>query len=100
VRLELLNHLHVHGEMNVQDLTAATNQHQANVSKHLRILAEEGVVERRRDGLYSYYRIADPIVSALCVIVCSRMRDEELASVQPGATWRGRCHAWQTKNRE
>lgn len=76
VRLNLLNQLHVHGEMPVQALVEATGQQQANVSKHLGQLAEEGLVARRKEGLYVYYRIADPTLSALCMLVCGQLRQE------------------------
>jgi DNA-binding transcriptional ArsR family regulator len=76
VRLALLNHLHMRGEMTVQQLVEATGQHQANVSKHLGQLASEGLVERRKDGLYSHYRVSDPTLSAICLLVCSRIREE------------------------
>ncbi len=75
VRLELLNLLHTNGEMNVQDLVEATGQHQANVSKHLRLLAEEGMVARRKDGLYAFYRIIDPSLSGLCLLICSQLSE-------------------------
>lgn len=76
VRLELLSALNVNGEMAVQELVEATGHRQANVSKHLGHLAEEGLVARRKEGLYAYYRIADPTVSALCLLVCGRLRQE------------------------
>lgn len=76
VRLELLNLLQVHEEQNVQQLVEATGQSQANVSKHLRLMAAEGMVGRRREGLYAYYSIADPTLAALCTVVCSRLREE------------------------
>jgi len=75
VRLEILNLLHLHGEMNVQDLVAATGQQQANVSKHLRLLSDAGLVVRRKEGLFAYYRIDDPSLSALCLLVCSQLRE-------------------------
>lgn len=77
VRLQLLNQLHVGGEMNVQQLSEATGQHQANVSKHLKRLAEHNLVRRRKEGLYAFYSIADPILSALCVLVCSQLQMEK-----------------------
>ena len=79
VRLQLLNQLHVRGEMNVQQLSDATGQHQANVSKHLQRLAKHNLVHRRKDGLYVFYSIADPILSALCVLVCSQLQMEKAA---------------------
>ncbi|CAN5566147.1 metalloregulator ArsR/SmtB family transcription factor [soil metagenome] len=70
-RLALLNLLHVHGEMNVQDLCAAADQQQANVSKHLRLLLDEGLVARRQEGPFAFYSIADPMLAALCLLVCA-----------------------------
>lgn len=75
VRLELLNHLHVQGEMNVQELVEATGQQHANVSKHLRLLADAGMVSRRKEGLYAYYHIEDPSISGLCLLVCGQVEN-------------------------
>ena len=73
VRLEILNLLHVHGEMNVQDLMQVTRQRQANVSKHLNLLLTAGMVSRRKEGLYVYYTINDPSLSGLCLLVCGQI---------------------------
>lgn len=75
-RLMLLNQLNVHGEMSVQDIVEATGQQQANVSKHLGLMAREGLVKRRKEGLYVYYSIADPTLSALCMLVCGQLKQE------------------------
>lgn len=76
VRLVLLNHLHTRGETNVQDLVEATGYQQANVSKHLLLMAREGLLHRRKEGLNVYYAIDDPTVSGLCMLVCSNLRPE------------------------
>ncbi len=76
-RLELLNQLQRHGEMAVNELVDATGYQQANVSKHLGLMAREGLLSRRRDGLYVYYGISDPTLSALCMLVCGRLREED-----------------------
>ena len=76
VRLQLLNQLNTHGEMTVQELVDATGQSQANVSKHLGQLARSGCLARRKDGLYVHYRIKDPTISAMCVLVCSQLKSE------------------------
>ena len=76
VRLEVLNRLHEEGEMPVQALVEAISQSHANVSKHLRLMLGEGFVERRKEGTYAYYSISDPTLSALCTVVCSRLREE------------------------
>lgn len=81
VRLELLNQLLVYGERNVQALVAATGHQQANVSKHLRLLLEAGMVARRQEGLYAYYQIADPSLSGLCLLVCGQVQARRQAAV-------------------
>jgi ArsR family transcriptional regulator len=75
VRLELLNQLNAEGEMTVSDLVEATDFQQANVSKHLRRMADEGIVSRRKDGVYVYYDIDDPTLAALCLLVCGRSQE-------------------------
>lgn len=76
VRLELLNQLQSHGEMTVSELVEATDHRQANVSKHLGLMAREGLLDRRKEGLYVHYKISDPTLSALCMLVCGRIREE------------------------
>ncbi len=76
VRLMLLNQLNVSGEMSVQDLVEATGQRQANVSKHLTQMKNAGILERRREGVSVYYRIVDPTISALCLLVCGQLREQ------------------------
>ena len=79
VRLEILNLLHVHGEMNVQEIIEATGQQQANVSKHLKLLAEADMVSRRKEGLFVYYSVADPSLSGLCLLVCGQIPSQPVA---------------------
>lgn len=72
-RLQILNLLHAEGELSVQAVSEATGQSQANVSKHLRLLHEGGLVSRRQQGYFVYYGIADPTLAAICTLVCSRI---------------------------
>lgn len=74
-RLRILNEL-MGGERTVTELVDATGLNQANVSKHLQLLRSSGFVERRKEGLYAHYRIADPSVTELCRIMCSRLEQE------------------------
>jgi DNA-binding transcriptional ArsR family regulator len=71
-RLALLQAL-FEGERTVGELRAATGCGQANASKHLGILAAEGLVVRRKDGLNAWYRIGDPSVMELCRVVCGSL---------------------------
>lgn len=68
-RLQLLQLLFKE-ERSVQELCELTGMSQANVSKHLSVLAEQGIVERRRQGLFVYYSIGDRSIIELCDIVC------------------------------
>ena len=70
VRIAILQTLEG-GEKNVTELVEAVGSTQPNVSKHLRILQESGVVARRQAGNNVYYAIADPSVIELCDAVCS-----------------------------
>jgi DNA-binding transcriptional ArsR family regulator len=89
MRLKILHTLW-DGELTVGEIIAATNALQANVSKHLGILQQAGLVNRRRDGLNVYYRICDEMVFELCEAVCASLHDRltaqigEIASAVPG----------------
>ncbi len=90
-RLRLLQVLES-GERTVGDLVTALDGNQPNVSKHLQMLHDAGLVSRRRDGTSIYYGIADPMVFKLCELVCrstaekAREEYDELnaAEVYPG----------------
>lgn len=73
MRIKLLDRLR-DGEATVGDLVEATASSQQNVSKHLRVLLEAGLVARRRDGNFARYSIADETVFALCEQVCGGLR--------------------------
>ena len=72
-RLKLLNALY-DGELTVNQLMAVTAGNQANVSKHLKVLLDAGMVTRRKEGNNALYAIADPIVFMLCEQVCDRQQ--------------------------
>jgi DNA-binding transcriptional ArsR family regulator len=71
-RIKLLDRLR-EGEATVLELTALVGSTQQNVSKHLNLLQRAGIVARRKQGNYSYYRISDETVSALCESVCGSL---------------------------
>jgi ArsR family transcriptional regulator len=75
MRLRLLQALH-DGEKTVSGLVETTEASQANVSKHLAVLAAAGMVGRRKEGLNVFYFIADPMVFDLCDLVCARVKRE------------------------
>jgi len=67
------------GEMTVTDLVDATELGQANVSKHLALLHTHGFVKRRKDGLFTWYAVADRDVYKLCDVMCGHLEAEATA---------------------
>lgn len=74
-RLQILSALR-RGELTVTELVNETELGQANVSKHLQLLRTLGFVTRRKDGLHTYYALADRSVFTLCDIMCNRLAAE------------------------
>lgn len=68
-RLRILQLLEA-GERTVGDLVGELDGNQPNVSKHLQLLHDAGLVERRRVGTSILYAIGDPMVFQLCELVC------------------------------
>jgi len=79
-RLVLLQALH-DGPLTVGELVEASAMKQANVSKHLGILHDHNLLKRQREGVSIRYEIADPMIFALCKLVCGKMeRDVRCAA--------------------
>ena len=87
IRIKLLDRLRG-GEASVNELTDAIGSSQQNVSKHLAVLAEAGILGRRKDGTHVYYRIVDDGVFALCEQVCGSLEQQlsALNELVSGAT--------------
>lgn len=52
------------GEHSVKDLTEILDQSQPRVSRHLKLLADAGLVTRNAEGAWAYYRLADSEAAA------------------------------------
>jgi DNA-binding transcriptional ArsR family regulator len=61
------------GAKNVTEIIEETGLGQANVSKHLKMLTQAGVVAREQRGVCVYYRIANPFLFELCDLVCDAL---------------------------
>jgi DNA-binding transcriptional ArsR family regulator len=85
MRIRLLDALR-EGEASVRELQEATGASQQNVSQHLGVLLRSGIVDRRKQGNFSVYSIADPTVFALCEEVCGGLRRQldELGALLEG----------------
>lgn len=49
----------LHGEFTVQELTRILRLGQSRISRHLKILADAGVLSVKRQGTWSYYRVGE-----------------------------------------
>jgi ArsR family transcriptional regulator len=82
-RLAILRAL-LEGEKSVGRVVEETGQGQANVSKHLKLLAEAGIVGRRKEGLQVFYAVADPLIEQVCELVCGSIVREVEDDVERG----------------
>ena len=72
MRLKILQSV-CHEPRNVSDIVKATGSTQANVSKHLALLAAGGILERAKAGQCVYYGLKDKMVLRLCELVQTQM---------------------------
>jgi DNA-binding transcriptional ArsR family regulator len=72
-RLRLLDELRG-GPASVGELQERVGASQQNVSKHLGVLLNAGIVSRSKQGTASRYEIVDPGVFELCELVCGGLR--------------------------
>lgn len=61
------------GSKNVTEIIEETGLGQANVSKHLKILTQIGIISRTPQGASVYYEIAEPLIFDLCEFVSDRL---------------------------
>jgi DNA-binding transcriptional ArsR family regulator len=80
MRIKLLDRLR-EDPATVNELTEALGASQQNVSRHLNVLHQAGLVSRVKEGTAVRYAIADESVFALCELVCGGLR-EQLAELE------------------
>ncbi len=47
------------GELTVSDITDILGQSQPRISRHLKLMAEAGLIERHREGAWAFFRLAE-----------------------------------------
>ena len=67
-RLEIIDCLR-DSELAVSSLAEQTNISQANLSQHLAIMREKGIVTARREGMNVYYRLSNPKIIQACELM-------------------------------
>ncbi|MBE9516750.1 MAG: helix-turn-helix transcriptional regulator [Proteobacteria bacterium] len=65
LRLQILCILGASNEISVQQLVEQVGTSQSNISQHLSILRDKGILNTRKDANKVYYSIADPKVVRL-----------------------------------
>jgi DNA-binding transcriptional ArsR family regulator len=63
-------------EKSVNQIAEETALTQTNVSRHLGLMYQGGVLSRRRDGSQIYYRVSDESFTEVCRTVCIRVAAE------------------------
>jgi len=74
MRLKILQAV-CHEPRTVNDIVKATGATQANVSKHLSLLATAGILTREKDGQCVYYGMKDQLTLKMCELVRAQLAD-------------------------
>ena len=74
-RLLIINEL-ANGEISVNELVRRLELRQSNVSKHLAVMRERGLVVTRREGSTIYYSLADKRISEAIKLLREVQRDQ------------------------
>jgi len=73
-RLAILERIAARGDAACQHLCEEFPVSQPTMSHHLRLLAEVGLIEMRRDGQYAHYRLRADVIEAYLTTLELRMR--------------------------
>ena len=79
-RLEIIDKLRTH-ELSVTQLAAALEISQANLSQHLALMRQRGIVTTRREELNVFYKLGNPKI----VKACDLMRQVLLEHLEAAA---------------
>ena len=78
-RLRLF-HLLLHFELNVNELVLIMQMGQSRVSRHLKVLSDNGLLRQRRDGGFSYYQVPNnPDLESLTHFVKNSLSNDEVS---------------------
>jgi PAS domain S-box-containing protein len=81
-RLELIELLASGDALAVNTIATALGMSQPNVSKHLKVLHDAGLVSRRADGNRAMYSMTDPTAAVLCRVVCQWLGSQAQAEYE------------------
>lgn len=78
-RLAILQELRS-GRLSVSELVQHLGTSQANISKHLKLLHQMGLLIREREGLQVFYRVSEESVYDMCKFACKRLNENAQAA--------------------
>jgi len=82
-RLEVLCELKS-GEKSFGQLQQATGLSKANLSQHLAVMRERGVIDARRDGQHVFFAVANPKITEACrlmhEVLCEQIEAQQQAA--------------------
>jgi ArsR family transcriptional regulator, virulence genes transcriptional regulator len=73
-RLQILSLLKK-GELSVGEMVKTMNIAKANLSQHLSVMRQKGILVTRREGTMIYYRLARPRITEACTIMREVLMD-------------------------
>ena len=68
-RLEIINALRDSKELTASQLLELIDTSKANLSQHMAVLVQKGVVKSRREGINVFYQLADERITKACDIM-------------------------------
>jgi ArsR family transcriptional regulator, virulence genes transcriptional regulator len=85
IRLAILHNLK-DGEKSVNELTSIIGISQSNLSQHLALMRQKGIVKTRKQGTSIFYSVTDPKINEACdtirgVLLNQLRQRQDLASV-------------------
>src|SRR5690349_24447028 len=86
-RLAILERIAARGDVACQHLCEEFPVTQPTMSHHLRLLADVGLIEMRRDGQYAHYRLRTEVVEAYVATLETRLRVKTVRGKIGRASW-------------
>ncbi len=79
-RLEIIDSLRENAEQPASQLLDKINISKANLSQHMAVLVQQGVVRSRREGVNVFYKLSDKRITQACdmmrAVLISRIKEE------------------------
>lgn len=85
-RLMIIDHLR-QGEATVGELATALGVRHANISQHLVVMRERGLVASRKKGVYVYYSLVSPKIVTACETIREVLAEQLERSSALAASW-------------